>query len=1090
MPQQKKKAQKKRRSSAPRRATKKNKKRPAAEFPPREGPEHKRARSSKASDGDCVDDTTSGESLFGTESDEVFAERAGGGEQCEFAAATSFGSDESAEVAHVAEEDTDGESSSAECSVDALFQLDPPLDATESDEVFAERAGGGEQCEFAAATSFGSDESAEVAHIAEEDTDGESSSAECSVDAIFQLDPPLDANSPLTPPRAVSPAPVPLRTPTVLRSLVDVGALPLADAADALIVRGMSEIQRATSQHTAADALSQLVRPDGSFDLNLIGNQVQRYNKSYEVLEQDDQPAKEAAEAKQRRVTVRGGWSRRGNADEVEFHKHSTCTPRAVLAVMRLQLVAEFSFITTVDGNERHLLTLEDGAYSMDELTYTTPSNGKGGIVPFFFDLDSHRGGKWRPTTPMQFDATAALLQEVLTHTLRAMSAIVSASADGPAVAMTVLGKVSFLDGNFGWDFRGMHGSLPGVFLPAEFHKGVAQLANEHLARCLGAMSDAACSERFGGRFELDLDVYAGLLHLRAPFTAQPEGRLEEQNFYAPYSFLAGDATAVRWNGNDGFPWQVLMKHSLGGQNVWEPHEFASWLCGHGTELLRWLDLFHRVALCSDLPQHVPGLTRRVVLRRPPAPRPASIPPGGAVFAEGPVRDLGVFHRAVSPRAHGMIAAADAAGRRANKPPRRARANASEATGGGEEGAGAEVEGAGAPESLPVLPLRAQWGLPLATADGLRVDLFGSALLGDGTAIDCPLCGPATLHTSRGVPRALLFPDGAIGVRVVLCCTQRGGPPTTRALGVVPQIHCYLKLEEWKSLEEPDRVQNAHLAPAAASRLLYSLLGAFDHRGVQGVADSSRVPDDQRQRLHKRVPGDDFVLEIIRESPHRDALAACRTDVAMRCKSIWDFCVSNNNPLLPNYKPCRDWVAFRNGLFCLESLQFFPEARDLPDGLTVASVCTFHDFPNDDFDPRWLDAATDPLTLVPSAVRHLFATQHLVDDKEEGDGQALRWIVGLIGRLLYATNRHDQWQNILLFLGMPGTGKSEILKLIIRWFAPYVFAPVSKAGTSRCRASSTACLLRSPSCRTSRPSPSRTTRRSRAATAHQYRAST
>lgn len=78
----------------------------------------------------------------------------------------------------------------------------------------------------------------------------------------------------------------------------------------------------------------------------------------------------------------------------------------------------------------------------------------------------------------------------------------------------------------------------------------------------------------------------------------------------------------------------------------------------------------------------------------------------------------------------------------------------------------------------------------------------------------------------------------------------------------------------------------------------------------------------------------------------------------------------------------------------------------------------------------------DPMSLPTPSVDKIFDDQQLTHETKQ-------WVYALLGRLLYNTGAHDNWQALLFFKGIAGSGKSTVAKLMRYVYPPSLVASLS-----------------------------------------------
>jgi hypothetical protein len=181
----------------------------------------------------------------------------------------------------------------------------------------------------------------------------------------------------------------------------------------------------------------------------------------------------------------------------------------------------------------------------------------------------------------------------------------------------------------------------------------------------------------------------------------------------------------------------------------------------------------------------------------------------------------------------------------------------------------------------------------------------------------------------------------------------------------------------------------------------------------------------------------DFVFGGIYPLEHNEALFACLIDNPQTPKNCIQFLTKFKNEYLPELKRDQSVFAFRNGLFLTMHVKFYHFkksdgeywAGDL-EGDVVAT--TYHDM---DFDERGMEE--DML----QGMSEEFPHKHYMNVKmpevykflcDQGYNTVeIRWIFCFLGRLLFKVGEFDEWGVFIYFIGLAGTGKGTMLRLVM-----------------------------------------------------------
>jgi phage/plasmid-associated DNA primase len=137
--------------------------------------------------------------------------------------------------------------------------------------------------------------------------------------------------------------------------------------------------------------------------------------------------------------------------------------------------------------------------------------------------------------------------------------------------------------------------------------------------------------------------------------------------------------------------------------------------------------------------------------------------------------------------------------------------------------------------------------------------------------------------------------------------------------------------------------------------------------------------------------------------------------------SAVEYLTNCHDSQLPNLRKQRGTYAFMNGVYIASEDRFHcfdTEDKSLSDHVVA---CKFFEqtFDNTEYDD-WFDIPTPHLD---SVMNH-----------QQWDKDVQRWLLCLLGRVLYKTNEIDSWQICPFFVGLAGTGKSLLVLKVIKQF--------------------------------------------------------
>jgi hypothetical protein len=175
----------------------------------------------------------------------------------------------------------------------------------------------------------------------------------------------------------------------------------------------------------------------------------------------------------------------------------------------------------------------------------------------------------------------------------------------------------------------------------------------------------------------------------------------------------------------------------------------------------------------------------------------------------------------------------------------------------------------------------------------------------------------------------------------------------------------------------------------------------------------------------------DFVFQGLHPIEQNHFWFECLTEARGNAKHCIDMLTNIKSEWLPDLERNPDIHAFKNGLFVLSlnDFFFFKKSGDrnwvaqLSGNLTAIK---YHDI---EFEYDAMEAEMNAhdkrhyMTIKMDAVHTVLAHQGFTMDER-------RWIFCFLGRMLHKVNEYDNWSVFVYFLGLAGTGKSTLLRLV------------------------------------------------------------
>lgn len=152
--------------------------------------------------------------------------------------------------------------------------------------------------------------------------------------------------------------------------------------------------------------------------------------------------------------------------------------------------------------------------------------------------------------------------------------------------------------------------------------------------------------------------------------------------------------------------------------------------------------------------------------------------------------------------------------------------------------------------------------------------------------------------------------------------------------------------------------------------------------------------------------------------------------------SLTKYLVNGRIPEFPVVVPDRHVFAFRNGIYFARTDRFHKYSAG-PCGFPppVAAKYIDQDVPDEWFGADGLGSSAPIGTLdIPTPCLDKILT-HQNYTKEDGGGENLTAVNGLLGRTIYNVGEMDNWQIVPFFIGIAGAGKSEILLAFRNFYA-------------------------------------------------------
>jgi len=205
--------------------------------------------------------------------------------------------------------------------------------------------------------------------------------------------------------------------------------------------------------------------------------------------------------------------------------------------------------------------------------------------------------------------------------------------------------------------------------------------------------------------------------------------------------------------------------------------------------------------------------------------------------------------------------------------------------------------------------------------------------------------------------------------------------------------------------------------------LLYLLDSAMEkgYRKQDGFLYEPIIIDGRNMHSYRQVYEiKDFVYSRLRKEVSWTHWVNA-TQNMKNVSSAVEYLANCHDSQLPNLHKQRGTYAFMNGVYIASEDRFHcfdTESQPLSDNIVACKFFEQH-FDNTEYDD-WFDIPTPHLD---SVMNH-----------QQWDADVQRWLLCLIGRVLYKTNEIDSWQVCPFFVGLAGTGKSLLVLKVIKQF--------------------------------------------------------
>jgi hypothetical protein len=173
----------------------------------------------------------------------------------------------------------------------------------------------------------------------------------------------------------------------------------------------------------------------------------------------------------------------------------------------------------------------------------------------------------------------------------------------------------------------------------------------------------------------------------------------------------------------------------------------------------------------------------------------------------------------------------------------------------------------------------------------------------------------------------------------------------------------------------------------------------------------------------------DFMNQFMKAGGHPD-ICSILTSNGGQMNAVAGTLADVESPLFPILYRDPDYFSFRNGLYCISSSIFYTFVKE-PNRPSVAEIgvpslvsCKFHDLVYRYLEMEQESAGLNDYMGIDLGPVHRILTDQGFDELE------MRWIYAFCGRLLFQIGRFDNWGMWPYFLGVAGTGKSTLVRLV------------------------------------------------------------
>lgn len=215
--------------------------------------------------------------------------------------------------------------------------------------------------------------------------------------------------------------------------------------------------------------------------------------------------------------------------------------------------------------------------------------------------------------------------------------------------------------------------------------------------------------------------------------------------------------------------------------------------------------------------------------------------------------------------------------------------------------------------------------------------------------------------------------------------------------------------------------------------------------------------------LRRRCTIDEFIFECMSPREHNQELFYTMFEKSNVIPMVRTALTKTHERDLPEVKVNRYLFSFKNGVYNTKNATFYPYKPDAETGICANSMLDPNEvavkyvdevfdfkkyekdsavyykvddiqFENADEDKRFVNSSGQKFVKSHDYFRVETPTVEQIMDDQDWEEEVKRWKYVMLGRLFYPVGVHDHWEVFMMSMGIAGTGKSTIFKLVSEFF--------------------------------------------------------